>query len=88
MPAARPAGKGGPLVLKLPRAPGAREQRWAHLLSGPVDVGALPAASDLESIVPVSELAALKARVSAAEAELAWLTGLVERLCRELDVRP
>jgi hypothetical protein len=28
--------KGGPLVVRLPRAPGAREERWAHLLSGPV----------------------------------------------------
>jgi uncharacterized protein YceH (UPF0502 family) len=41
--------KGGPLVVKLPRAPGAREQRWAHLLCGPVDAAAwtapeLPAA--------------------------------------------
>jgi uncharacterized protein YceH (UPF0502 family) len=30
--------KGGPLTVKLPRAPGAREQRWAHLLCGPVDL--------------------------------------------------
>ena len=29
--AARP---GGPLVVQLPRLPGARENRWAHLLSG------------------------------------------------------
>src|SRR4051794_32464289 len=36
--AARPAEKGGALVSKLPRAPGAREQRWAHLLSGAVDL--------------------------------------------------
>ena len=32
--------KGGPLVIKLDRAPGAREQRWAHLLCGPVDASA------------------------------------------------
>lgn len=37
--------KGGPLVVKLPRAPGAREQRWAHLLSGPVDSSEPAAAS-------------------------------------------
>ncbi|HEX4235709.1 MAG TPA: YceH family protein [Caldimonas sp.] len=86
--AARPAEKGGALVLKLPRAPGAREQRWAHLLSGPVDVSALPVAVDDESIIPASELAALKTRLSAAEAEVARLSSLVERLCRELDVRP
>ncbi|HEY2189135.1 MAG TPA: YceH family protein [Caldimonas sp.] len=86
--AARPAEKGGALVLKLPRAPGAREQRWAHLLCGPVDVTALPVAVDAESIVPASELAALKTRVSATEAEIARLATLVERLCRELDIRP
>jgi hypothetical protein len=86
--AARPAEKGGALVLKLPRAPGAREQRWAHLLCGPVDVTALPVAVDAESIVPASELAALKTRVSATEAEVARLATLVERLCRELDIRP
>jgi hypothetical protein len=86
--AARPEDKGGALVVKLPRAPGAREQRWAHLLCGPVDVSALPVATDSEAIVPASELAALKARVAASEAELARLRGLVERLCSELDLRP
>jgi uncharacterized protein YceH (UPF0502 family) len=34
--AERSDDKGGPLVVKLPRSPGAREQRWAHLLCGPV----------------------------------------------------
>ena len=32
--ATRPAEQGGPLVTLLPRRPGMREQRWAHLLSG------------------------------------------------------
>jgi len=86
--AARPADKGGALVVKLPRAPGAREQRWAHLLSGAVDVAALPAAADDDSIVSTSELAALKARLAATESEVARLAALVERLCRDLDVRP
>src|SRR5688500_13684105 len=27
----------GPLVVELPRQPGNRENRWAHLLSGPID---------------------------------------------------
>src|SRR3954452_1787773 len=27
----RPEERGGPLVVQLPRAPGAREARWAHL---------------------------------------------------------
>jgi uncharacterized protein YceH (UPF0502 family) len=85
--AARGEEKGGPLAVKLPRAPGAREQRWAHLLSGPVDASSFTAASDGEAIVPVSELAALKARVSIAEAELDRLRGLVDRLYGELDIR-
>ncbi len=85
--AARPDDKGGALVVKLPRAPGAREQRWAHLLSGAVDATAFPAASDGEAIVPASELAALKSRVSTAEAELERLRGLIDRLYSELDIR-
>jgi uncharacterized protein YceH (UPF0502 family) len=87
---ARLDDKGGALVTKLPRAPGAREQRWAPLLSGPVVVATTTEAAerDPESIVPASELNALKARVAATEAELARLAALVERLCRDLDVRP
>ena len=84
--ATRADEKGGPLALKLPRAPGAREQRWAHLLSGPVDASSFAAASDGEAIVPVSELAALKSRVSAVEGELERLRGLVGRLYGELDI--
>lgn len=34
--ATRPADNGGPLVVQLARRPGEREQRWGHLLSGPV----------------------------------------------------
>jgi uncharacterized protein YceH (UPF0502 family) len=86
--AARALDKGGPLAVRLPRAPGAREQRWAHLLCGPVDTSALPVASESEAIVPASELAALKARLAATEAELGRLRVLVDRLYAELDVRP
>jgi len=84
--ASRADEKGGPLAVKLPRAPGAREQRWAHLLSGAVDPASFAAASDGEAIVPVSELAALKSRVAIAEAELERLRGLIERLYGELDI--
>jgi uncharacterized protein YceH (UPF0502 family) len=84
--AARPAEKGGALVLKLPRAPGAREARWAQLLCGPVDVSALPVAAATEDFVATSELAALKTEQAALRAEVDALRGLVERLYSELGV--
>ncbi len=85
--ATRADEKGGPLVVKLARAPGAREQRWAQLLTGAVDPSAFPVASVGEAIVPVSELAALKSRVATAEAELDRLRGLVDRVYAELDIQ-
>jgi uncharacterized protein len=84
--AARPAEKGGPLVVRLPRAPGAREARWAQLLGGPVDLSVLPAAPDADDFVATSELAALKAQQAALRGEVDALRGLVERLYRELGV--
>lgn len=75
--AARAEEKGGALALKLPRAPGAREPRWTHLLCGAVDVSALPAATD--EVVASSEIATLKAEVNE-------LRALVERLYAELGV--
>ena len=84
--AARPEEKGGPLVLKLPRAPGAREPRWTHLLCGTVDVSALPVAAGAEEFVAAGELAALKVRQDALQSELTELRALVERLYAELGV--
>lgn len=75
--------KGGPLVVLLPRAPGARESRWAHLLCGLVDATAL-AAPAAES-TPDGTLAQ---RVQALEAEVAALRATVERLCGQLGVEP
>lgn len=76
--------KGGPLVVLLPRAPGAREPRWTHLLCGPVDVEALQAAASPGA--PAS--GALQARVETLEAEVAALQATVRRLCAELGVEP
>jgi hypothetical protein len=77
----RSAEKGGPLVVQLPRAPGAREQRWAHLMCGPVDASSAPAAS-------AGAAPALAARVEALEAEVASLKSTVQRLCAELGMSP
>lgn len=75
--------KGGPLVVLLPRAPGAREPRWAHLLCGPVDVASLAAAPAGGEGGGAGGLAA---RVAALEAEVAELRGVVQRLCSELGI--
>jgi uncharacterized protein YceH (UPF0502 family) len=84
----RPAGA---LVTELPRQPGARETRWAHLLSGSVNVPADSAApgrraADVDDTVTVSELAALKANVAQLHDEVAALKATVARLCAELGV--
>ena len=82
----RSAEKGGPLAVKLPRAPGAREQRWAHLLCGPVDVEA--AASAGISASAGAHPGALAERVAQLEQEVAALRQTVATLCAELGVSP
>jgi len=77
----------GALVRELPRAPGARETRWMHLLSGepaPESAAALPAPATSAEAVTVGEIAALKANVDRLDSEVARLRETVERLCREL----
>ena len=80
--------KGGPLVVLLPRAPGAREQRWAHLLCGPVDIAALQSAANASSAGGAASggTAALQQRVDALEAQLAQLQATVRQLCESLGV--
>ena len=85
--ATRSAEKGGPLVVKLPRAPGAREPRWAQLVCGAIDVSAMPVAAESEDFVAVSEVAALKVQQAAMQSELTELRALVERLYAELGVQ-
>jgi len=82
----RPEEKGGPLVVKLPRAPGMREARWAHLMCGPVDVSNLPVAAGGDDFVATSELAAMKTQQAAMRAEIDQLRALVDRLYTELGV--
>jgi uncharacterized protein len=84
--AARSDEKGGPLVVKLPRAPGAREARWTHLLCGAVDVSALPVAAQSEDFVAASELASLKSQQLNMQRELDELRALVDKLYSELGV--
>ena len=78
----------GAMVVELPRQPGSRENRWAHLLSGAPAVEDAPAILSAESGADVSmgEIAALKANVARLEAEVEALKALVDRLCAELGI--
>ena len=73
--AARPADRGGALALKLPRRPGEREARWAHLLCGapPVGVAAADAVPAAQPAGLAADVAALRAEVEALRAEVAAL---------------
>lgn len=77
----------GALVVLLARQAGAREARWAHLLSGPPALETAPAAADVAGdTVTVSEIAALKANVAHLRDELAVLKTTVAKLCAELGI--
>jgi len=75
--AERPAG---PLVVELPRQPGARENRWTHLLCGApaAEQYAVPAAASRGK--EDGELALLRSRVDALEASVAELSARVAAL--------
>ena len=81
------AREAGALVMQLPRLPGAREQRWAHLLSGrpgieaPVDSVASVDGASLDSD-------ALRTRVATLEAEVSALKATLARVCGELGLTP
>ena len=84
--AERPGEKGGPLAIKMPRAPGSRESRWAQLLCGAVDMSAQPGDSGSDDFIVASELATLKCQQQDLRAEVDTLRALVDRLYDELGV--
>ena len=70
----------GRLVVELPRAPGARENRWMHLLSGEPDIETLVSAKVGFTSPSNQNVDDLKARVDALETELAELRAIVDHL--------
>src|SRR5688572_33116947 len=75
--AARPAGA---LVVQLAKLPGARENRWAHLLSGtPTHETAAPE--------PAGHDGSLKAQVARLQSDLAELQAVVQRIVAELRLK-
>jgi uncharacterized protein YceH (UPF0502 family) len=81
----RSSEKGGPLVIKLARAPGAREQRWAHLLCGPVDETQFAQSGSART---AEGSPTTLARIEQLEAEVAQLRETVFKLCTELGLAP
>jgi len=67
-----------PLVARLPRQPGQKEGRFAHLLSGEIDVEALAAAENER--VPVARRSS-----SALEEKVDALAGEVEKLKEQFE---
>ena len=80
----------GGLVVELPRQPGARENRWMHLLSGaPVIEERAPAGAASATPagdVTVGEIAALKASVARLEAEVSELRAMMSKLRAQLGI--
>jgi uncharacterized protein len=72
--AARPAG---PLLVELPRLPGARENRWAHLLSG---------APKIENLATAPLKDDLSSTVARLESEVAALKEIVARMAKQLGL--
>jgi uncharacterized protein YceH (UPF0502 family) len=100
--ASRPVGLGddagsgerdtGPLVVVLPRQPGSREARWAHLLGGPVAAAAefnmARAGSNRDAGGPeVSQQRSMASRMSELEAEVADLRKAVAAIEASLGAR-
>ncbi len=83
----RSPDKGGPLVVKLARGPGTREQRWAHLLCGPVDATQTGAAYTSRSPDGSAAGHAME-RIERLEGDVAQLREAMQKLCAELGMSP
>jgi uncharacterized protein YceH (UPF0502 family) len=72
----------GALVAELPRAAGARESRWMHLLSGTPAPSTMPAAVDDAPRRGGDDVAALRSEVEALAREVAELRAMLEHALR------
>ncbi|HYC36713.1 MAG TPA: YceH family protein [Usitatibacter sp.] len=75
-------------VRELAKQPGARETRWAHLLSGEPSAELATTPVVPTQAVSVGELAALRAELDQLRQEVAGLREVVARLSRELGDPP
>lgn len=73
-----------PLVVKLPRLPGTKEPRYAHLLAGPIDLSALAAPPGIPPAEPATlAVRAENERLAKLEAETVALRGELDELRRQ-----
>jgi uncharacterized protein len=72
------------LVAKLPRQPGQKEIRYAHLLSGEVDVS-YQADAEYTELAATTNRASKGDKISAVEQEVATLRAEIENLRREFE---
>ena len=71
----------GPLVVKLPKQPGAREHRWVHLFGGAATAATVSSATGAS---PVAAADGFDAEVRRLREEVAELRAMVERLRDEI----
>ena len=81
----RLAGRDDPLVVHLPRRPGQKDARYAHLLSGPVAESAGDDDGASSSVARLDRIGALDARVAHLEHKLSELATVVDELRSLLD---
>ncbi len=74
-----------PLAVMLPRQPGTKESRYAHLLSGPVESAAPPAGAPTYAPSNSGDPAGQDSRIAQLEATLAQLRSDFEELKKRFD---
>ncbi len=83
--AERSPEQGGPLTVLLPKAPGAREARWAHLACGPV-ASAAPTDTDHDTPKVADTYRALRARIDDLEAQVSRQGQLLHHVMTQLGI--
>ena len=78
----------GALAVELPRTPGTRETRWAHLLSGTPAIETAPAGFAAGPPPAASDLSLLRDTVAALQDEVAALKSALAQLRTDLGVSP
>ena len=80
------ARRDGALVVELSRAPGARETRWMHLLSGEPAIDRVHASPVGEDGLRGADLATLRREIDTVRTEVAQLRSLLGRVMDELGL--